>query len=112
MSRPLRALLLTTLACIVALLVADPAIAQDGAQVAHRGGQELVPGVYLGELLAVVTYGLIGLALSILGYVVFEKVAPFPVRKEIEEDQNVALGIVIGSVILSIAIVVSSAIQG
>jgi hypothetical protein len=34
------------------------------------------------------------------------------VRKEIEEDQNTALAIVIGSVILGIAIIIGMAIQG
>jgi len=34
------------------------------------------------------------------------------VRKEIEEDQNVALAIVIGSVILGLAWVISAAVGG
>ena len=40
------------------------------------------------------------------------KVAPFSVRREIEEDQNLALGVIIASVIIGIAIIVSGAIQG
>ncbi|MEO1365965.1 MAG: DUF350 domain-containing protein [Acidobacteriota bacterium] len=38
------------------------------------------------------------------------KVTPFSVRKEIEEDQNVALGIILGAVILGISIIVAAAI--
>jgi hypothetical protein len=34
------------------------------------------------------------------------------VRKEIEEDQNTALAVVIGAVIIGIAIVIAAAIQG
>ena len=37
---------------------------------------------------------------------------PFSIRKEIEEDQNVALGIVIGSVIIGLALIIAHAIGG
>ena len=40
------------------------------------------------------------------------KVTPFSVRKEIEDDQNVALAIVMASVILGMAIIVGMAVQG
>lgn len=36
----------------------------------------------------------------------------FPIHKEIEEDQNTALGIVIGSIMIGIAIIVAAAING
>ena len=36
----------------------------------------------------------------------------FPIKKEIEEDQNTALGIVIGSIMIGIAIIIAAAIQG
>ena len=37
---------------------------------------------------------------------------PFSIHKEIEEDQNTALGLVIGAMVLGIAIIVASAIGG
>ncbi|MDH3530597.1 MAG: DUF350 domain-containing protein, partial [Acidobacteriota bacterium] len=37
---------------------------------------------------------------------------PFSIRKEIEEDQNTALGIVIGSMLISIAIIIAAATIG
>jgi uncharacterized membrane protein YjfL (UPF0719 family) len=36
----------------------------------------------------------------------------FHLHKEIEEDQNTALGIVIGSIMIGLALIISSAIQG
>jgi uncharacterized membrane protein YjfL (UPF0719 family) len=36
------------------------------------------------------------------------KLVPFSIRKEIEQDQNVALGIIIGSVIIGIAIIIAA----
>jgi uncharacterized membrane protein YjfL (UPF0719 family) len=55
---------------------------------------------------------LLGIIIFALAFLVIVKASPFSVRKEIEEDQNVALAIVIGAVILGIALIVSAAIQG
>jgi uncharacterized membrane protein YjfL (UPF0719 family) len=40
------------------------------------------------------------------------KVIPFSVRKEIEEDQNTALGIIMGSVVIGLAIIIAAAVSG
>jgi uncharacterized membrane protein YjfL (UPF0719 family) len=40
------------------------------------------------------------------------KVAPFSIRKEIEEDQNTALGVIIGAVIIGIALIISAGVGG
>ncbi len=55
-----------------------------------------------------------GLGLGILGLVwlFLVKVLPFSLRKEIEVDQNTALGIVLGSLILGISIIIAAAIHG
>jgi putative membrane protein len=42
---------------------------------------------------------------------VITKVAPFSVRKEIEDDQNIALAIVIASVILGSALIIAAAVH-
>jgi uncharacterized membrane protein YjfL (UPF0719 family) len=47
-----------------------------------------------------------------LAFVVIAKASPFSVRKEIEEDQNVALAIVIAAVILGSALIIAAAING
>jgi uncharacterized membrane protein YjfL (UPF0719 family) len=63
-------------------------------------------------LLNVAIFTLAGLLLFALAFFVMGKAAPFSIRKEIEEDQNVALGIVIGSVIIGIALIIVAAIIG
>lgn len=63
-------------------------------------------------LLATVIYSILGIAIFALGFVIMNRVTPFSVRKEIEEDQNTALAIVMGSVILGLAIVIAAAIHG
>ncbi|HEV8592578.1 MAG TPA: DUF350 domain-containing protein [Pyrinomonadaceae bacterium] len=54
----------------------------------------------------------IGLVVFALAYLIVVLVAPFSVKKEIEEDQNTALAIIIGAIIIGIALIISSAIQG
>ena len=57
-------------------------------------------------------FALVGIVLFALAFLIIVKVAPFSTRKEIEEDQNVALAILIGSVIIGIAMIVASAVHG
>jgi putative membrane protein len=64
------------------------------------------------SLLNVAVYTAAGLLLFALAFFVMGKVAPFSIRKEIEEDQNVALAIVIGSVIIGIALIIVASIAG
>jgi putative membrane protein len=68
--------------------------------------------VNLDNLLASLVYSLVGLAVFVAGLFVFRLIMPFDVHKEIEVDQNTALGIVMGSFIIGLAIIVAAAISG
>ena len=57
-------------------------------------------------------FTLIGLILFALAFWIIVKVSPFSIRKELEEDQNIALGIVIAAVIIGISMIVAAAIHG
>ncbi|HVF88826.1 MAG TPA: DUF350 domain-containing protein [Blastocatellia bacterium] len=54
----------------------------------------------------------IGLVLFAVAFWIMDKVTPFSLRKELEEDQNTALAIVLASVIIGIALIVSAGIHG
>lgn len=69
--------------------------------------EELLP--VLGTTAIFVIIGLIVFAISFLVVVL---ISPFSVKKEIEEDQNTALAIIIGSMIIGVAMIISAAIQG
>lgn len=69
--------------------------------------RELIP-----VLVTTVLFVLVGLVVFALAFLVIEKVAPFSVRKELEDDHNVALAIVIASVILGSALIIAAAIHG
>ena len=63
-------------------------------------------------LIATLVYSLIGIVMFAVCFLVIRLVTPFSLRKEIEEDQNTALAILIGSVILGLSIVIAAAIGG
>ncbi|MBA2502895.1 MAG: DUF350 domain-containing protein [Pyrinomonadaceae bacterium] len=63
-------------------------------------------------ILNVAAFTVIGLALFGLAFFLMGKVTPFSLRKEIEEDQNIALAIVMASVIIGIAMIIVAAITG
>ncbi len=61
---------------------------------------------------ATLIYTGIGVLVFIAAFWIMGKVAPFSIHKEIEEDQNTALGIVLGSVVIGLAIIIAAAIGG
>ena len=54
----------------------------------------------------------IGLIVFSIAFLIVVLVSPFSVKKEIEEDQNTSLAIIIGSLIIGIAMIIAAAIQG
>jgi putative membrane protein len=61
-------------------------------------------------LLLSLAFTVVGLLLFVFSLWVIEKLTPFSVRKEIEEDQNVAMGIIVGSLILGIALILAASL--
>ncbi len=72
--------------------------------------------VKLEELLPViettVVFVAIGLIVFAIAFLIVVLVAPFSVKKEIEDDQNTSLAIIIGSVIIGVAIIIAAAVHG
>ena len=63
-------------------------------------------------MISTVIYALLGMALFGLGFAICSKMAPFSFRKEIEEDQNTALAVLLGSMFLGLAIIIAASISG
>ena len=66
----------------------------------------------LPTLVTTLVFVVLGLIVFALAFFVIGMATPFSVRKEIEEDHNVALAIVIASVILGSAVIIAAAIHG
>lgn len=63
-------------------------------------------------LITTTVFVILGLVVFAVSFFIMEKVTPFPIHKELEEDQNIAVGIVIAALILGIAIIIAAAISG
>jgi len=55
-------------------------------------------------------FGVVGILLLIVGYYVWELVTPYNVRKELQENKNVAVAIVVAAFIVGMAIVVAASL--
>ena len=61
-------------------------------------------------LVTTLIFVFIGIVFFAVAYAILSRI--FNIHKEIEEDHNTALGIVIGSIMIGIAIIIAAAIQG
>jgi putative membrane protein len=56
-------------------------------------------------------FTVLGVVVFAAAFLVIVKALPFSVRKEIEVDQNTALGIMLGAVIIGLSIIIAAAIH-
>jgi putative membrane protein len=98
--KPIKAKTVAALAATAAAFLPAVASAADGKGI----------GLHWGEVLATAVYGILGIVLAISGYFLFELVTPFSVKKELTEDDNLAMGVVVGSMFLGVSIIVAAAI--
>ncbi len=68
--------------------------------------------VDLNALASAAIYSVLGLAIFGLFWLLIVWLTPFSIRKEIEEDQNTSLGIILGAVIIGISLIISAAVSG
>jgi uncharacterized membrane protein YjfL (UPF0719 family) len=63
------------------------------------------------SLVGSVLYSAIGIVFFMVAYKLMEWFLPFDVDKELAEDQNTAVGIMVGSIMLGLAIIIAAAIH-
>ena len=66
--------------------------------------------VHGNQVISTIVYSVIGIFIFAAFFAILPKVLPFSLKKEMEEDQNVALGIVIASIVLGMAYIIGQAI--
>ena len=64
--------------------------------------------VFLNTLL----YTVFGVVVFAIAFWAMVKISPFPIRKEIEADQNVAVAVLMAAVILGLAIIIAANLHG
>ena len=66
--------------------------------------------IQISEIVSTIIYTFIGVALMGLCWWLINRLTHFSVVKEIEEDQNTALAILIGSVFIALSIIIAAVI--
>ncbi len=59
-------------------------------------------------ILDTVIYSIVGIVMMGIGFLLINLFTPFSIKKEIEDDQNTSLGIIIGAVIIGLSLIVAS----
>jgi putative membrane protein len=68
----------------------------------------LVP---LGNVIAALVFAFIGMLIFIIAFVVMDKLTPYHLWKEIVQEHNMALAILVGAMSLGICIIIAAAIH-
>ena len=55
-------------------------------------------------------FGVVGIALLIIGYYIWELVTPYNLRRELQDNKNLAVAVVAAAFIVGMAIVVAAAL--
>ncbi|WP_299920855.1 DUF350 domain-containing protein [uncultured Pelagimonas sp.] len=71
---------------------------------------EFLLAVKAAEVVGTIVYTALGMFLMWVTWKVLDWITPFPIMKEIEEDQNIALAVVIGMLFISISIIIAAVI--
>jgi putative membrane protein len=66
----------------------------------------------LGAFVNSLVYTILGVVIFWIAFVIVDKITPYDLWKELVEEKNVALAIVVGAMCIGIAIIVGAAIHG
>jgi len=64
------------------------------------------------QVISTIIFSVVGLVIFGVFFATLPRVLPFSLKKEMEEDQNVALAIVIGSIVIGFAIIIAASVAG
>jgi putative membrane protein len=64
-----------------------------------------------GQLLNALIYALLGIAIFLFCFLIIDKATPYHLWREIVEDKNIALAILIGAISLGMCIIIAAAVH-
>jgi|TARA_R110000868_G_C10696192_1_gene748767 putative membrane protein len=68
---------------------------------------------HLGQaLLTTFAFSMVGIIMFALAFFLMGKLTPFSLRKEIEEDENDALAMIMSAIVIGIALIIMGALLG
>jgi putative membrane protein len=72
----------------------------------------MVGPVNIGFVINAVVFSFLGVGIFWISFVAIDKLTPYQLWKEIIEEQNIALAIIVGATSLGICIVIAASIHG
>jgi putative membrane protein len=70
-----------------------------------------IPEIHWAPMVAALVYATIGLVIFAVAFLIVDRLTPYHLWKEIIDEHNTALAIVVGAVAIAISIIVSAAIR-
>jgi uncharacterized membrane protein YjfL (UPF0719 family) len=64
-----------------------------------------------GYLLNAVVYATLGIAIFVMAFALIDKLTPYHLWKEIVEDKNVALAVLVGAMSIGMCIIIAAAVH-
>ena len=64
-----------------------------------------------GNLLNAAVYAILGIVIFILCFMILDKMTPYHLWREITEDKNIALAILLGAISLGMCIIIAAAVH-
>ncbi len=72
---------------------------------------EILAGINAPEVIATIFYAFLGLGLMIISYIIIDALTPFSLHEELSGKANTAVAIVMGSVMISLSILIANVIN-
>lgn len=68
--------------------------------------------INVGYIINSITYSVIGMLIFGIGFWVFDRLTPYSLWKEVVEEKNVAVALIVSAVSLGVCMIIASAIHG
>ena len=70
-----------------------------------------MPDTFVSNLIAAIVFALLGIAVLLVSFLVIDRLTPYALWKEIIDEHNTALAILLGALALGLSIIVAAAIH-
>lgn len=65
-----------------------------------------------GYILNALVYSILGIVIFVASFALVDKLTPYALWKEIVEDKNVALAVLVGAISLGMCVIIAAAVHG
>jgi putative membrane protein len=66
---------------------------------------------HIENVISAMVFALLGIAIFVMTFLILDKVTPYNLWKEIVEDKNLALGVLLGAMSIGLCIIIAAAVH-